>query len=87
MVIDDIMQNEIDHGFFRVTLKQAYDLIAENGNTSLPCHGYEQRVKVNGATCWLARTQVNGKTVWAIHGGQFEQAIRNKIFQEMFSKR
>lgn len=75
-MIIHLHDRHIDNGWYKVSTKEARmlclaDHIMSGGmftTAALPKPGRERRVKVNGEEAWLARTQVNGKVVWAIHG-------------------
>lgn len=73
MVIN-LTGRHIDNSWYWVGASLARALCIEAceagmGSTMVyPKPGRERRVLVNKCIGWLARTTVNGKTVWAVHG-------------------
>ena len=60
----------IDHGFYQVTEKDARTLAKKSTVGRLPKPGNEIKIGFTSMTCWLTRTVLHQKTVWALHDFQ-----------------
>jgi len=52
----------IDNSWFRISQADAKRLCGK-----LPAYGHARLVLIQGIEWWVQRTELNGKTVWAIH--------------------
>lgn len=73
-----IKAQHIDNGFYRISDKAAADICRNNpsaaSGSSVPRHGYERKVTIDGREGWLTRTALRFRTdapkrgwVWALY--------------------
>ena len=56
--------SHIDNGFYLLPLAKAKEICTPYG---LPHVGYERSIDICGQSCYVTRTMVSGKQVWAVY--------------------